>query len=88
MAEFEFSEILPLGPDDTPYRKISDEGIGSFDTPQGQFLSVSPEALTMITREAMREIAHFLRPGHLQQLRNILDDPGQATTTSSSLSTY
>ncbi len=75
MAEFEFSEILPLGPDDTPYRKISDEGIGSFDTPQGQFLSVSPEALTMITREAMREIAHFLRPGHLQQLRNILDDP-------------
>ena len=23
----------------------------------------------------MRDIAHFLRPGHLQQLRNILDDP-------------
>ncbi|MFM8946068.1 MAG: fumarate hydratase [Actinomycetota bacterium] len=23
----------------------------------------------------MRDIAHLLRPGHLQQLRNILDDP-------------
>ena len=75
MAEFEFTEILPLGPDDTPYRKISDEGISTFDTPNGRFLHVSPDALTSITREAMREIAHFLRPGHLQQLRNILDDP-------------
>lgn len=74
MAEFEFSEILPLGPDDTPYRKISDEGIGSFEAPHGRFVTVAPEALTAITSEAMREIAHYLRPGHLQQLRNILDD--------------
>ena len=75
MAAFEFSEILPLGPDETPYKKISDGGVDTFDTPHGRFLRVSPSALTEITREAMREIAHFLRPGHLQQLRNILDDP-------------
>jgi fumarate hydratase class I len=75
MTDFEFTEILPLGPDDTPYRKISDDGISTFDTPNGRFLHVSLDALTTITREAMREIAHFLRPGHLQQLRNILDDP-------------
>ncbi len=75
MTEFEFTEILPLGPDDTPYRKISDEGISTFDTAHGRFLHVSSDALTLITSEAMREIAHFLRPGHLQQLRNILDDP-------------
>jgi fumarate hydratase class I len=75
MAEFEFTDILPLGPDDTPYRKVSDDGVSTFDTPNGRFLHVSHDALTSITREAMREIAHFLRPGHLQQLRNILDDP-------------
>jgi fumarate hydratase class I len=75
MAEFEFTDILPLGPDDTPYRKVSDDGVSTFDTPNGRFLYVSHDALTSITREAMREIAHFLRPGHLQQLRNILDDP-------------
>jgi fumarate hydratase class I len=40
-----------------------------------RFLKVAPEALTGITSEAMRDIAHLLRPGHLQSLKNILDDP-------------
>ena len=75
MAEFAFTELLPLGPDDTPYRLVSTEGISTFETSAGTFLRVEPEALTLITQEAMRDIAHFLRPGHLQQLRNILDDP-------------
>jgi fumarate hydratase class I len=75
MAEFEFTEILPLGKDDTPYRQISSEGVTTFETSEGTFLKVTPEAITKLTQEGMREIAHFLRPGHLQQLRNILDDP-------------
>jgi fumarate hydratase, class I len=37
-------------------------------------LQVDPEALTLITKEAMRDVAHLLRPGHLQQLSNILKD--------------
>ncbi len=73
--EFEFTEIFPLGHDDTPYRLISTDHVRTVDTPLGTYLQVDPEALTLITQEAMREIAHFLRPGHLQQLRNILDDP-------------
>ena len=75
MAEFKFTEILPLGKDDTPYRQISTEGVSTFETSEGTFLKVTPEAITKLTQEGMREIAHFLRPGHLQQLRNILDDP-------------
>jgi fumarate hydratase, class I len=75
MAEFEFTELLPLGPDPTPYRLVSTEGVSTIETPLGKFLRVDPDAITLITREAMRDIAHFLRPGHLQQLRNILDDP-------------
>ena len=75
MPEFEFSEIFPLGKDTTPYRLVTTEGVRTFETPEGTFLKVSPEAITRITQEAMRDIAHFLRPGHLQQLRNILDDP-------------
>ncbi|MDO8390621.1 MAG: fumarate hydratase [Actinomycetota bacterium] len=73
--EFAFSEIFPLGHDDTPYRLISTDHVRTVDTPLGTYLQVGPEALTLITQEAMREIAHFLRPGHLQQLSNILDDP-------------
>jgi fumarate hydratase class I len=75
MAEFAFTEILPLGPDTTPYRHITSDGVSVVDTTAGRFLRVEPEALTLITELAMRDIAHLLRPGHLQQLRNILDDP-------------
>ncbi len=73
--EFAFTELLPLGDDDTPYRLVTTEGVSTFDTPEGTFLKVEPEAIRRLTAEAMRDIAHFLRPAHLQQLRNILDDP-------------
>ena len=75
MADFVFTELLPLGPDDTPYRLLSTEGVSVVDTALGSFLKVEPEAITLLTQVAMREIAHFLRPGHLQQLANILEDP-------------
>ena len=75
MADFAFTEILPLGPDTTQYRLLSTEGVSEIETPLGTFLKVAPEALTLLTEVAMRDIAHLLRPGHLQQLNNILKDP-------------
>jgi fumarate hydratase class I len=72
---FSFSTLLPLAGDDTPYRLVTTEGVSTFETPEGTFLKVEPSAITRLTAEAMHDIAHFLRPGHLQQLRNILDDP-------------
>jgi len=75
MADFVFTELLPLGPDETPYRLITTEGVSTIDTSAGRFLKVDPGALTLLTEEAMRDIAHLLRPGHLQQLANILKDP-------------
>jgi fumarate hydratase class I len=75
VPEFNYTEILPLGTDDTEYRLISTEGVSTFETPEGTFLKVDPEAIRALAAIAMREIAHFLRAAHLQQLRNILDDP-------------
>jgi fumarate hydratase class I len=75
MPEFEFTELLPLGHDDTTYRLLTTEGVSTFETPEGTFLKVSPEAITLLTETAMRDIAHLLRPSHLQQLANILADP-------------
>ena len=75
MAEFEFTELLPLGADETTYRLIGTEGVSTFETPQGTFLQVSPEAITQLTEQAMKDIAHLLRPAHLKQLASILDDP-------------
>lgn len=75
VPEFNYTELLPIGSDDTEYRLISTEGVSTFETPEGTFLKVELEAIRTLTATAMREIAHFLRSGHLQQLRNILDDP-------------
>ena len=67
--------MLPLEEDDTLYRLVSKDFVHKVDTPLGTMLQVDPAALTLITQEAMRDISHFLRSSHLQQLRNILDDP-------------
>lgn len=75
MPEFAYTELLSLGPDNTDYRLLTNDGVSTLDTAAGTFLRVAPEALTLITETAMRDIAHYLRPAHLQQLRNILDDP-------------
>jgi fumarate hydratase class I len=72
---FHYTELLPLGPDDTEYRLVTTDGVSTFETPEGTFLKVEPESIRRLTAEAMHDIAHFLRSGHLQQLRNILDDP-------------
>src|SRR5688572_26028480 len=74
MPDFEFQEILALADDATPYRKLSGDHVGTFSGGGREFVEVAPEALTLLTREAMRDIAHLLRPGHLAQLRKILDD--------------
>jgi fumarate hydratase class I len=75
MPEFAYSDLLPLGPTDTAYRLITTEGVSTVEAAGRTFLQVEPEALTLLTKTAMRDIAHLLRPGHLAQLRAILDDP-------------
>jgi fumarate hydratase class I len=75
MAEFAYTELLPLGPDETTYRLVSSDGVGSFTAGGHRFLTVEPAVLTDLTALAMHEIAHYLRPGHLSQLRTIFDDP-------------
>src|SRR4051794_16418138 len=75
MAEFEYQDLLPVGADETPYRKLTSDYVSTFEGGGHTFLQVAPEALTLLTAEAMRDIAHLLRPGHLAQLRKILDDP-------------
>jgi fumarate hydratase class I len=75
MSEFQYQDMLPIGPDQTPYRLLTTDGISTFAAAGATFLRVDPEILTLLTREAMRDIAHLLRPGHLAQLRQILDDP-------------
>ncbi len=75
MSAFTYQDMLPLGEDTTPYRLLTKDHVSTFEAGGKTFLKVEPEALTLLTREAMGDIAHLLRPGHLQQLSNILKDP-------------
>src|SRR5690242_1370663 len=73
---FAYSPLLPTGPDTTEYRQLTTDGVDVVDGPGGRrFLTVEPSVLTLLTDTAMHDIAHFLRPAHLSQLRSIIDDP-------------
>ena len=74
MSSFVHHEIFHIGDDKPPYRKLTSDhvGIGKFDSET--VLKIAPEALTLLTAEAFHDTSHLLRPGHLQQLSNILDD--------------
>ena len=76
MAEFAYSELLPKGPDTTTeYRLLTTDYVSPVTLGDRQFLQVDPEGIRLLTSEAMRDIAHLLRPGHLAQLAAILEDP-------------
>ena len=73
---FEFQEILEAGHHEhTPYKQLTSDHVGTFTAGGRTFLEVAPDALTLLTKTAMRDISHLLRPAHLGQLRAILDDP-------------
>ncbi|MFI5712581.1 fumarate hydratase [Kribbella sp. NPDC051620] len=74
-ADFNYSELLPLGADDTEYRLLTTEGVSTFSAGGRTFLQVEPEVLQQLTAEAMHDISHYLRTAHLTQLRRIIDDP-------------
>ena len=72
---FSYSELLPLGKDETKYRLVSKEGVSVVQLGDKEFLHIAPEALEKLTAEAIHDISHYLRPDHLQQLANIISDP-------------
>ena len=72
---FSYQPILELGDDPTPYRLLTKDHVRVLDAGGRRILQVGAEALRLLTFAAIRDISHLFRPGHLQQLRAILDDP-------------
>ena len=75
MVDINYSEMFPLADDPTPYRKISDDFVSAAPFAGGEMLTIDPQALTLLTETAFHDISHYLRPGHLRQLANIIADP-------------
>src|SRR5216684_941168 len=71
---YKHTPLFPLGPDTAPYKKITTEGVRVEQVLGKDMLVVAREALRALSEAAFGDINHYLRPGHLQQLRNILDD--------------
>ncbi len=71
---YKHTPLFPLGADTAPYKKITTEGVRVEKVLGKDMLVVSREALRALSEAAFGDINHYLRPGHLRQLRNILDD--------------
>ena len=74
MPDFNYSDLLPIGPDKTKYRLVTTEGVSTFTAEGMEFLKVAPDALEKLTAEAIHDINHYLREEHLTQLASILKD--------------
>lgn len=74
MTDFSYHKPFPLGPDKTEYRLISREGIEVSEFEGKEILKVSPEAITRLANEAVKDISFMLRSSHLKQVAAILDD--------------
>ena len=75
MSDADYHELFPLGADDAPYRKLTGDYVSTGTFEGSRLVKVTPDALTLLAAQAFADSAHLLRPGHLAQLRAILDDP-------------
>ena len=75
MAEFRYLDPFPVAKEETPYRRIAADLVSVASFEGQEILRVAPEALTLVAREAFRDVSFLYRPAHLAQLAAILDDP-------------
>ena len=72
---FSYSPMFPLGPGDTPWTRLDIEGVSTTTCDGQTVLRIRPNALSDLACRAFHDVSHLLRPGHLRQLRAIIDDP-------------
>jgi len=75
MPAFQYEPIFQLGDDPTTYRKLTAEHVREIDVAGRKMLRVDAEGLKLLARQAFEDVSFYLRPDHLQQLRDELDDP-------------
>jgi fumarate hydratase class I len=79
VAEFTYQDPFPIGPDDTKYRKITSDHVSTATFDGEEVLKVAPEGLTLLAREAFRDVSFLYRARHLEKVAAILDDAEAST---------
>ena len=75
MPDFHYQPIFERGPDDTPYRKLTSDGVSTVSVGGRELLTIDPDVLRFVAHTAFDDVSHLLRSAHLRQLRSIFDDP-------------
>ena len=77
MTEFKYEPMFQLGEDKTEYYKISgsEQYVSTSEFEGHRILKVSPEALTLMSNTAFRDVSFMLRRSHNEQVAKILHDP-------------
>jgi len=75
MPEFHYEPLFQLNPAETPWRKLAGDFVAAGTFEGQRILKVDSRALVRLAAEAVRDVSHLFRPGHLAQLAKILRDP-------------
>ena len=75
IPEFKYSHMFQHGEDTTEYYLLTKEGVSVGDFEGTPVLKVTPEALTLLSRTAFRDVSFMLRREHNEQVAKILSDP-------------
>ena len=75
MTDFKFQEMFPLEEDTTEYRLLSTEHVSVTNYEDGEIVNIAPEALSLLSEEAFKDVSHLMRTAHLKKVSAIIDDP-------------
>jgi len=71
---FHYSPLFQIAQGQTKYRKLTSQYVETIDAAGRPILTIDPEGLRLLAREACRDLAFFLPPAHLHQLTQIIQD--------------
>ena len=75
IPEFKYAHMFQHGEDTTEYYLLTKEGVSVGEFEGKPMLKVTPEALTLLSRTAFRDVSFMLRRAHNEQVAKILTDP-------------
>ena len=75
IPEFKYAHMFQHGEDTTEYYLLTKEGVSVSEFEGKPMLKVTPEALTLLSRTAFRDVSFMLRRAHNEQVAKILNDP-------------
>ncbi len=75
MVEFQYQDMFPLSQDETEYRLLTSDYVSVAEFEGQEVLKIQPEGLTLLAQQAFIDVAHLLRPRHLEKTAQIFNDP-------------